>query len=130
MCRGDVKKFTKRVSKDGLQSLLTSKVQGAANKVTVRVFMKTMKRARKTIFHRDDVPPLTNQSQIHAVGLQMIAGGLLALKVKDPTKVGTDKLNGAHLCVVCPNARYTKDGNTLCAPAYMRDECWKGFNLN
>ena len=65
---------------------------------------------------------MTNQSQIHSVCLQMIAGGLLALKVNDATKVGTDKLNGAHLCVVCPNARYYKDGNILCAPAYLRDE--------
>ena len=54
----------------------------------------------------------------------------MALKFKNATKVGTEKLNGAHLCVVCPNARYSKDGNTLCAPAYLRDECWKGFNLN
>ena len=110
--------------------MLTTKVQGAVDKVPVREFLKAVKRERKTIFHRDDVPPLTNQSQIHAVCLQMVAGGILALKVKDATKVGTDKLNGAHLCVVCPNAKYAKDGNTLCAPAYMRDECWKGFNLN
>ena len=92
--------------------------------------LKAVKQERKTNFHRNDVPPMTNQSQIHSVCLQMIAGGLLALKVNDATKVGTDKLNGAHLCVVCPNARYYKDGNILCAPAYLRDECWKGFNLN
>ena len=73
---------------------------------------------------------MTNQSQIHAVCLQLITGGLVALKVKDATKVGTEKLNGAHLCVVCPNANYAKNGNTLCAPAYLRDECWKVFNLN
>ena len=54
----------------------------------------------------------------------------MALKVKDNTKLGTEKLNGAHLCVVCPNVRYAKNGNTLCAPAYLKDECWKGFNLN
>ena len=89
----------------------------------VRDFLKAMKREGKTIFHRDDVPPLRNQSQIHAVCLQMVAGGLLALKVKDATKIGTDKLNKRHLCVVCPNTKYAKDGNTLCAPGYMRDEC-------
>ena len=60
----------------------------------------------------------------------MIAGGILALKIKDATKVGMDKLNGALLCVVCPNAKYAKYANTLCAPAYMRDGCWKGLNLN
>ena len=59
----------------------------------------------------------------------MIAGCLVALKAKDATKVGTEKLNGAHLCVVCPNANYAKNGKTLCAPAYLRGECWKVFNL-
>ena len=54
----------------------------------MRDFLKAMKREGKTIFHRDDVPPLRNQSQIHAVCLQVIAGGLLALKVIDATKVG------------------------------------------
>ena len=84
----NVKKLTKRLNKEGLQSLLTTEVQGAVDKVPVRDFLKTMKRERNTIFHRDDVLPLTNQSQIHAVCLHMIGGGLLALKVTDATKVG------------------------------------------
>ena len=87
-CRGNVKKFTKRLNKEGLQSLLTTEVQGAADKVPVREFLKAMKRERKTIFHRDDVLALRNQSQIHAMCLQMIGGGLLALKAIDATKVG------------------------------------------
>ena len=127
---GKRQKITKRVNKEGLQSLLTTEVQRAAEKVPVRKFLKAMKQERKTTFHRDDLPPLTNQNQISSVCLQMISGGLMALKVKEVTKVGTDKLNGGHLCVVCPNTKYTKDGNTLCAPAYMRDECWNRFNLN
>ena len=49
-CRGDVKKFTKRVNKEGIQSLLTKKVQGAADKVPVGEFLKAMKRERKAIF--------------------------------------------------------------------------------
>ena len=48
---------------------------------------------------------MTNQSQMHAVCPQMISGGLIALKAKDTTKVGTNKLNGVHLCVICPNAK-------------------------
>ena len=59
-CRGDIKKSTKRVNKEGLQSLLTTKVQGAADKVPVQEFLKAVKQEMKTIFHRDDVPPLTN----------------------------------------------------------------------
>ena len=76
---------------------------------------------RKTNFHRDDVPPLTTQSQIHAVCLQMIARGLLALKVKDTKNqkryLSTDKINGTHLCAVCPSAKCAKDGNRLYASA-------------
>ena len=68
--REDVKKFTKRVNKEGLRSLLTTKVQGAAGKVPVSEFLKTIKRERKTIFHRNDIPPMKNQSQIHAVCLR------------------------------------------------------------
>ena len=49
--------------------------------------MKTIQQERKTLFHRDDVPPLTNQSQTRAVCLQFIARVLLALKVTDATKV-------------------------------------------
>ena len=89
---------------------LATKVQGAADKVSVSEFVKAMKR---TIFHKDDVPPMNNQSQIYGVCLQMIAGGLLALKVRDPSKVGTDKLSRAHLCVACPNKRWTTNGNML-----------------
>ena len=55
--QGDVEKFTKRVSKEGLQSLLKTKFQVAADKVSVTDFVKTIKRERKTIFHRDDVNP-------------------------------------------------------------------------
>ena len=106
------------------------KIQGATDKAPVGEFLKAVKQERKVIFCRDDVPPMNNQSQIHAVCLQMIAGDLVTLKVKDATKIGMKKLNGAHLCVVCSNAKYAKDGITLCAPAYMRDECWKRFNLN
>ena len=42
-CRGDIMKFTKRVNKEGLQCLLTKKVQGAADKVPVGEFLKAVK---------------------------------------------------------------------------------------
>ena len=95
----------------------------SGRKVSVSEFVKAMKRERKTISRKDDASPVNNQSQIHGVCLQMIAGGLLALKVRDPAKVGTDKLSRAHLCVTRPNKSSTRDGNTLWAPAYIRDEC-------
>ena len=80
----------------------------------VREFLKAVKRERETIFHRDDVPPLTNQSQKHSVCLQMIVRGILALKVKDATKLGMDKLNGALSCVICPTAKYAVSMQTGC----------------
>ena len=55
-CRGDVKNFAKWVNKERQQSLITTKVQGAADKVPAREFLKVLKLERKTIFHRDDVP--------------------------------------------------------------------------
>ena len=54
--RGGVRKFTKRVNKEGLQSLLT-KIQEAADKVPVGEFLKSVKQERKTIGDRDAVPP-------------------------------------------------------------------------
>ena len=91
--------------------------------------MKAMKQARKTIFHRDDVPRIGKEGQVHGVCLQMMARGLTALRVTDNTKIGTDKLTRSHLCVVCPNTKRVQDGNVLWSPGYMRDECWEGFNL-
>ena len=123
------KDFTKRVNKAGLQPLLTTKVLGAVDKLSVADFMKAMKQARKTIFHRDDVLVIGKEGQVHGSCLQMMARGLIALRVADNTKAGTDKLTRTHLCVVCPNAKRVQDGNILQAPGYMRDECWKGFNL-
>ena len=111
-------------------ALLTTKVQGAAGKASVSEFMEAMKRERKTIFHRDDVSTMNNQSQMQGVCLQIIVRGLLALKIRDPKKAGTDKLSRAGLCVTCSDKSWTMDRNTLWVPAYMRDECWKRFNLN
>ena len=78
--------------KAGLQSLLTTKVLGAVDKLSVTGFMKAMKQARKTIFHGDDVPRIGKEGQVHGVCLQMVARGLTALRVTDNTKIGTDKL--------------------------------------
>ena len=69
-CRVDVMNFTKRANKEGLLSLLTKKkVQGATDKATMGELLNAVKRERKAIFHKDDVPPMNNQSQIHAVCL-------------------------------------------------------------
>ena len=59
----------------------------------------------------------------------MIAGGMIALKAKDRTKVGTNKMAKENLGVFCPNVKRRVDGCTLWFPGYLKDECWKGFNL-
>ena len=84
-CRGDIKEFTKRVSKAGLQSLLTTKVLGAVDKLSVTDLMKVMKQARKTIFYKDDVPMIGREGQVHRLCLQMMARELIALRVTDNT---------------------------------------------
>ena len=77
-CHRDVGNFTKRVHKVGLQSLLTTKVLGTGDALSVTRFVKAMKQSRNTIFHNDDVPQIGMASQIHGVWLQMIAGGVLS----------------------------------------------------
>ena len=97
-CRGEVPGFTKRVHKRGLISLLTHKVHGNDD-LSVNNFVKAVKQSRKTIFHKDDAPPTGQESQIHAVCLQMVAGGMISFKVKDQTKLGTKKVSKADLSV-------------------------------
>jgi len=127
-CRGEVPKFTKRVHKGGLCSLLTQKVQGIDN-LSVNDFVKAMKQSRKFIFHDDDAPPKGKESQIHAVCLQMVAGGIISFKVDDKKKIGTDKLRRADLSVYCPNVKTREGGRDVYKVSYRTKQCWKGFNL-
>ena len=128
-CRGEVGGFTKRVDKEGLQSLLASKVHGTEEPLTVTDFMKVMKKARKEIFHANDVPPVKKESQIHAVCLQMVAAGIVTFKVKDLSKMGTEKVSKADLCIVCPNVTKKVEGKVRHRAGYLTEECWEGFNL-
>ena len=128
-CRGETKDFTKRIDKEELKSLLSQKVRGTRNALSVSEFVKVMKQSRKMIFHKDDAPKGGCESQIHAVCLQMIAGRIIALKVCDSTKVGTEKLSKKNVSVVCPNFERKRDGRTLYRIGFECDECWEGFNL-
>ena len=67
--------------------------------------------------------------QIHAILLQLIAKGVIALKVKDPTKIRTPKILVSDLSVTTPNAKCVKRGMTLLSPAYLVDKYWDGINL-
>lgn len=126
-CRGEVRTFTKRVHKGGLMSLLTQKVHGNPN-LTVSNFVKAVKQAIKLIFHQDDAPPNGQESQIHAVCLPMVAAGMISFKVKDQTKLGSEKVSKADLSVFCPNMEVKVGDCMLWVVGYQSDECWEGFN--
>ena len=49
-------------------------------------------------FHKSDVP-ITPMGHIHALTMQLLAKGLIELKVSDCRKVGTKELNDKHIIV-------------------------------
>ena len=53
-CKGEVDKFTKRVDKEGLQSLLADKVH--SKDLLISNFVRIMKKHKTGIFHDEDVP--------------------------------------------------------------------------
>ena len=127
-CRDEVAGFTKRVHKRELQSLLTKQVRGT-DSLSVRNFVKAMKQSRKSIFHDDDAPPTGQESQIHAVCLQLFAAGMIAFKINDERKLGTEKVCAGDLSIICPNVEVKVGGRKVCLIGYQADKCWKGFNL-
>ena len=64
-CKNKVKDFTKRVRKEGVQSVLCDKVDG--KKVSATAFIKLLKKNKDIIFHKDDVPKNKKVGQIHAL---------------------------------------------------------------
>ena len=56
--------------------MLTKVVSGVTGGVSVASFLKTLKKARKDLFHKDDVPKGKDMSQVHAVCLQMVQEGI------------------------------------------------------
>jgi len=124
-CLNVVGGLTKRVNKERLQSLLADKVHGS-NK-SVGKFVKLMKSNKGLIFHEDDVPG-REMGQMHALCLQMIAKGIIQLKIDDKTKMGTDKVTRRDLSVACPIVKRVRNGLTYCYESYRMDEMWEGIN--
>ena len=126
-CKNEVKDFTKRVDKGGLQSLLADKV---VNKdLAIRDFVKVLKKHKSGMFHKEDVPGKDAAGQIHAVCLQLIAAGIVSLKVTDTSKIGTEKITAKDIVVICLNDKKIRDGRVYCRPAMYVDDLWEGFNL-
>jgi hypothetical protein len=53
---GEVKHFTKRVNRDGLISLLSTKINTSNAGVTVSELTKVLKTSKDMIFHNADIP--------------------------------------------------------------------------
>ena len=49
------------------QSVLTEEVSVITGGVSVASCLKTLKKAKKDLFHKDDVPQAKDTSQVHAV---------------------------------------------------------------
>ena len=101
------------------QSVLTESVSGVTEMVGVASFLKTLKKEKKQLFHRDD-----------AVCLQMVAKGIISMNVTDRTKVGTDKITRKDVAVTCPRAKRCVDGDECWCPGFMADELWEELNLS
>ena len=63
--------------------------------------------------------------QIHALAMQLITKGIVALTVTDSTKIGTNKLRQEHLVVTIP---MEKQGS-ITLPEFMFDISWEGLNI-
>ena len=63
-----------------------------------REFIKVLKVIKEDYFYEDDVPRKL-MGHIHAFAMQLLAKGIVKLKVSDGTKVGTDKLNDKDIIV-------------------------------
>ena len=110
--------------------MLTETVNGNAGGTGIASFLKTLKAKRQKLLHKDDVPKGKDMGQVHAVCLQMIAKGIIALNVTDRTKVGTGQVAKKHLAVTCPRAKRIVDGDECWCPGFMVDELWEGLNLS
>ena len=101
------------MNKRGLQALLADKVRGS--ELPVKEFMQTLKKWKATVFHKDDVPG-RDVKQVHAVALQLIAARMIALKMKNKSKIGTDKVKKDNLVVFCPNDSIMNEREEYCRP--------------
>jgi len=123
-CDQTITKSTGVIYRRQLMSLLATKVNGDT-KVTTKIFMKLLKTNKTTIFHADHVPRVRT-GQFHALALQLLANGIIDLKIQDVTKIGTDKLTAEHVTIILPNG---KDDDGLELPAYMMNQSYNNMTI-
>ena len=85
--------------------------------------VKMIKERKEYIFHQNDVSEV-KMVLIHALVLQLLARGILALGVLDMTKIGKQKFSAAHVSMTLP----TSMGGNIALPAYMINSNWEGMN--
>ena len=108
-------------------SVLTEKVHSTPKGVSVSNVVKAMKSSKNAILHPKDVRK-KSMGQIHALVLQMFANGIIALDVKDTTKIGTDKLLLQHMSIKLSTETQMRRGNAQRLPAFMMENFWDGIN--
>ena len=90
------------MNKDGLISLLSTKINTSNAGLSVSELVKVLKTSKDLIFHNDDIPKTNQMSQLHAVALQMLGTGIVKLMVTNETKVGTNKVMSSDIAMkVC-----------------------------
>ena len=85
--------------------------------------MKMLKANKQSIFHTDNLPK-TNMGQYHALALQLVAKGVIALDVTETSKIGTNKLSTDHIGIILPNA---SNGDGIILSAQMLDYVYAGM---
>ena len=118
-----MKKQTGRFYKLRLISVLTTDIFVEGKTPHYKSMVKIIKERKEYIFHKNDVPE-KKMAPIHALILQLLAKGILALGVLDMTKIGKKKFSAAHVSMTLPTSM---DGD-IALPAYMIDSNWERMN--
>lgn len=123
-CLGTIKQQTGIFYKRKVISILATKIFSGGKTTHYKAVIKAIKENKAFIFHENHIPK-TKMGPIHALVLQLLAKGILALGVLDMTKIGKKEFSAQHVSFTLPNAT---DGDGILMPAYMMDERWAGMN--
>ena len=127
-CCGDTSDFTKRINKDGVISFLSTNISSNDN-FKFSSFTKSMKAYKDQLFHPQDVPK-GSMAQFHALTLQLIATGIIGLKVKDNKHIGTDKIQMTNVTVFLSFGQKKLSHNLVVnQPAFLMNNNWSNLNL-
>ena len=107
-CKKDHLQFTGLFYSAKLLKILTAAILNKGGNLHWREFIKVLKVNKTDYFHEDDVP-VKLMGPIHALAMQLLAKGIVQLKVSDRTKVGTKSLNDKDIIVALSPEFYDMD---------------------